>query len=259
MLTEIEIQNNWTKFKEIIDTEFDGERKEKLNEMYDYFEERMIMAPASGREHFHNAFPGGYVDHVLNVINGAVKLMELWEAAGNIINFTREELIFSAMHHDLYKVGDMYNDYYVVNDSQWHREHQGLIYKFNEKLMHNSSFWRTLYLLSQFGIKYTEFEQIGMLCADGMYAVETETVLKQHELARQIRTNLPIIIHHADMWATRLEHDRWEMSRIAANTPQESDEEKPVMFKKKNIAKLGNVGDNVTLDKKEKLFDDLFK
>ena len=31
------------------------ERAEKLNKMYDHFEERMMLAPASGTDYFHNA------------------------------------------------------------------------------------------------------------------------------------------------------------------------------------------------------------
>ena len=58
-LTPEQIEHNWKKLRDIIQNTFDGERLEKLNEMYDYFEERMCLAPASGKEHFHNAHPGG--------------------------------------------------------------------------------------------------------------------------------------------------------------------------------------------------------
>jgi hypothetical protein len=36
--------------------------------MYDEFEDRIAMMPASSMAHFHNAFAGGYIDHVLRVI-----------------------------------------------------------------------------------------------------------------------------------------------------------------------------------------------
>ena len=48
-LTPEQIQHNWGNLRQLIDAEFTGERLEKLNEMYDYFEERMMFAPASGR------------------------------------------------------------------------------------------------------------------------------------------------------------------------------------------------------------------
>ena len=88
MLDENKIQENWLKLREMVNTEFSGERADNLNRLYDYFEERMILAPASGKEHFHNAFPGGYVDHVLRVIDLSLKEMELWQSAGAILNLS---------------------------------------------------------------------------------------------------------------------------------------------------------------------------
>ena len=67
-LTPQQIQENWEKLRSLINETFAGERLDDLNKMYDYFEERMMLAPASGKEHFHNAHPGGYVEHVLHTI-----------------------------------------------------------------------------------------------------------------------------------------------------------------------------------------------
>ena len=132
-LTPEQIQENWEKLIKLIDDTFvdtdDTERHTKLREMYDYFEDRMCMAPASGKEHFHYAHVGGYVEHVLHVVDCAVQLKEVWEKNGATINFTDEELIFAAMHHDLGKVGDLEHDYYIPQDSDWHRTNRGEIYK----------------------------------------------------------------------------------------------------------------------------------
>ena len=61
-LTEQQIVDNWNKLIQLIENTFDGERKEKLLEMYKYFENRMSVAPASGKAAYHNAMVGGYVD-----------------------------------------------------------------------------------------------------------------------------------------------------------------------------------------------------
>jgi len=103
--------------------------------MYDYFEDRMCLAPASGKEHYHNAMVGGYVEHVLHVTKFAVTLKELWEHNGAIIDFTDEELIFATLHHDLGKVGDLEHDYYIPNESEWHRKNQGKIYTHNPQTL----------------------------------------------------------------------------------------------------------------------------
>ena len=91
-LTPEQIQHNWGNLRQLIDAEFTGERLEKLNEMYDYFEERMMFAPASGKEHFHNAHAGGYVEHVIHVTTSALKIKAVWEQTGATIDFTDEEL-----------------------------------------------------------------------------------------------------------------------------------------------------------------------
>ena len=54
-LTPEQIQENWEKLIKLIDDTFvdtdDNERHTKLREMYDYFEDRMSVAPASGKAH----------------------------------------------------------------------------------------------------------------------------------------------------------------------------------------------------------------
>ena len=128
-LTPEQIHENWVKLinliKDTFSEEYPDNRREKLLNMYQYFEDRMCVAPASGREHFHNAHVGGYVEHVLHVVDCAVQIKELWVKNNATINFTDEELIFAAMHHDLGKVGDMDKDYYVPQDSEWHRKNKG--------------------------------------------------------------------------------------------------------------------------------------
>ena len=117
-LTPEQIEHNWKKLRDIIQNTFDGERLESMNKMYDYFEERMCLAPASGKEHFHNAHPGGYVEHVLHIVEFAQQIHGLWSKNGATMdNFTTEELVFAALHHDLGKVGDLSEDNYIHNDS----------------------------------------------------------------------------------------------------------------------------------------------
>ena len=88
--------------------------------MYDYFEDRMCMAPASGKEHFHYAHSGGYVKHILHVVKMTQKVSDLLVEVGGTKNYTDEELIFAALHHDLGKIGDLEYDYYIPQESDWH-------------------------------------------------------------------------------------------------------------------------------------------
>ena len=169
-LTPEQIHENWVKLinliKDTFSEEYPDNRREKLLNMYQYFEDRMCVAPASGREHFHNAHVGGYVEHVLHVVDCAVQIKELWVKNNSTINFTDEELIFAAMHHDLGKVGDMDKDYYVPQESEWHRKNRGEIFNHNSELQYMTVTDRAIFLLNQFGIKMTEWEYVGLRLTD---------------------------------------------------------------------------------------------
>ena len=209
-LTPEEIQHNWGNLRQLIDATFSGERLERLNEMYDFFEERMCLAPASGREHFHNAHPGGYVEHVLHITQFSYQIYKLWKQNGATIdNFTVEELLFAALHHDLGKVGNLVEDNYIENDSDWHRKNQGLIYKHNPKIDYMTITDRACWILQHFGVKMTETEFIGMRLADGLYEEANKSYYMNWSKDNQLSTNLAYILHQADMMASKIEYDQW--------------------------------------------------
>jgi hypothetical protein len=209
-LTPEEIQHNWGNLRQLIDATFSGERLERLNEMYDFFEERMCLAPASGREHFHNAHPGGYVEHVLHITQFSYQIYKLWKQNGATIdNFTVEELLFAALHHDLGKVGNLVEDNYIENDSDWHRKNQGLIYKHNPNIDYMTITDRACWLLQHFGVKMTETEFIGMRLADGLYEEANKSYYMNWSKDNQLSTNLAYILHQADMMASKIEYDQW--------------------------------------------------
>ena len=64
-LDENKIAENWGILIDKINLNFKGERKDKLIKMYTFFQDRMMLMPASSFEHFHNCFAGGYVDHII--------------------------------------------------------------------------------------------------------------------------------------------------------------------------------------------------
>ncbi len=53
-------------------------RKENILAFYDQYSERLMLMPAAHKKEYHNAFPGGYVEHVLRVIRCAIKQATLW-------------------------------------------------------------------------------------------------------------------------------------------------------------------------------------
>ena len=225
-LTPEQIQHNWGNLRQLIDAEFTGERLEKLNEMYDYFEERMMFAPASGKEHFHNCHAGGYVEHVMHVTMSALQIKQLWEKNGATINFTDEELVFAALHHDLGKIGDLAEDYYTPNDSDWHRKNQGLVYKHNGNLQYMSVTDRALFLLQHFGISMSENEYIGLMLTDGLYEEANKSYYIGYSPDRALKTNIAYILHQADMMATHIEFDQWKRGDHLKKVVKQQENEK---------------------------------
>jgi len=225
-LTEEQIAQNWRALIRKIDTNFEGKRKDQLKSMYESFAERMMLAPASGIEHFHNCFAGGYVDHVLRVMDCSEKLHDLWSSMGaDMSNYTKEELMFCALNHDLGKVGDKENEYYVPNPSEWHRKNQGKIYDPNPKIQHMTVPHRSIWLLSNYGITFSQTEMIGILTHDGVYDSGNDAYLKPWGKEKALWNNLPIVLHHADHMASRIEYEQWKnkdkVTQAFANNPKQ--------------------------------------
>ena len=254
-LTPEQIQENWNKLIELVKDTFEeeSERREKLLNMYHYFEERMCLAPASGKEHYHNCYVGGYVELVLHVVELAIEIKESWEKNGAAINFTDEELIFAAMHHDLGKVGDLAEDYYVVQDNNWFVEKRGEYFKFNPKLQHMTVTDRAIFLLQHFGISMTENEYIGLRLTDGLYEEANKGYYISYVPERTLKSNIAYILHQADLMATRIEYDMWKRGDHEA-----------VIVNNKEIQPVGNSDSKETWEQEEKLekskrAHDLFK
>ena len=249
-LTENQIIENWDKLMKLIEDTFDGDRLKKLKTMYTYFEDRMSVAPASGKAHYHNAMVGGYVEHVLHVTNCALKIKKLWVEDGATINFTDEELIFAAMHHDLGKVGDLDEAYYIPQDSEWHRKNQGSIFKHNPKLQYMSVTDRSLFLLQHFGIPMSEWEYIGLRLTDGMYEDANKTYYMNYNPDWSLRSNIAYILHQADMMATHIEYDQWMRLDEEENVRVSESIKKAVDTKTDDSDRLKN--------KSQDLFEELF-
>jgi len=212
--TPEQLEENYNKFIEAIKKVFSGERLEKLLHMYSPEElgNELAIAPASGKANFHTAYPGGYIDHVMNVARNAYKLKKMFEESGGFINFTDEELFFAAFHHDLGKLGDGKEPYYLPQESEWHQKNKKEYFVHNPKLQYFDVTDRAFWLLNQYGIKYTQKEQLGIHMADGLYNDATKKYFISYNEDFQVKTDLPYIIHWADHMSTRLENSEYRKS-----------------------------------------------
>lgn len=218
-LTPEQISENWIKLNNFIETYIKEPRKQELIKFYKQYEDRLILMPASTKISYHNCFPGGYIDHVNRVIEGALGMFLVWEKMGVEVNFTLEELVFSAMNHDLGKMGTKDQEAYLPNSSQWHKDNRGELYEFNTKIAFMSVPDRSLYLLTQHGINFSENEFLAIKLHDGIYEEANKPYLMSYSPEAKPRTSLVHIIHHADLMASRIEFEKEYMPKFYSDKP----------------------------------------
>jgi hypothetical protein len=183
-LTPEQIAENFEKFRSFMEKL--GDRSEPALALVDHLGERLAMCPASSRKEYHAAFPGGLVDHSLRLLSNALKLCKTfnWEVP-------KDSLIIGCLLHDLGKVGDHEKDYYVPQDSDWHRDKLGEMYKHNKEILYMTVPDRGVWLCQYFGLKLTQDEWLAIKLNDGQYAEENAPYKMKEPL-------LADIVHLAD-------------------------------------------------------------
>lgn len=205
--TAEELKANYDKFIAIIKKYFTGERLEKLLHMYseDELGMNLTISPASGRLLYHNCYDGGYIDHIFNVTKNALKVKELFASQGGTIDFTDEELIFAALHHDLGKLGIKGQLHYLPNTNKWEIENRMDYYKRNDEIPFMSLTDRTFFTLQHYGISYNENEYFGIKLTDGLYDEDNEKYLKTFNVKNTLRSTIQYVLHWADFMSTIVE------------------------------------------------------
>lgn len=211
-LTAEELEQNYNQFLTIVEKCISSPRKEKILEMLEEIGGDMAVAPASGKNWYHGAYAGGYIVHVLKVVTAAMKAKKLFESIGGNVDFTDEELIFSALFHDLGKIGNGEQPNYLPQDSEWHRKNQGSIYKNNPDIDFMLVPDRSLYMLQKYGIQVNQKEYIAILVHDGLYEETNKPYFISFSPDSKFKSNLPRVLHTADMLAAAAEFDEEQLS-----------------------------------------------
>ena len=214
-MTEAEIQKNYQEFLKFVSDNFKGDRKTNLLKMYseDELGLSLSMSPASTCEHFHLCHPGGYIQHIMNVVKNSFAQKKLYEINGGNINWTDEEMIFAALHHDLGKLGDPeFGDYYINQTEAW-KEKKGEYYELNPNLPYMEVSDRAIFLLGKYGIPMSWKEFLSIKLADGLYNEATKKYLVQFVPKLFMKCDLPRIIHIADYLSSFAERNVWENAK----------------------------------------------
>jgi len=171
-ITPEEIAENFDKFRSLCEKL--GDRSEAALRLVDSLGERLALCPASGKKDFHNAFPGGLVEHSLRVLQNAMTLCK-----GFGWKIPKDSLIIACLFHDIGKVGLVHddgtlNDYYVPQDSEWHREKLGELYKYNKHIQYMLTPQRSVYMCQAFGLNLKVDEYLSILLNDGFVVDENK-------------------------------------------------------------------------------------
>lgn len=161
-----------------------------FEQFFEKYGDRYFSCPASSKLEYHEAWVGGLAEHSLNVTSYLLKLVNL--LASN--KYTKEQIVMVGMMHDVGKIGDSKNDYYIPETSEWHRNKLGKMYTINKKSMGGHHSRNSLFILQDCGFVLTEEEFQAILYHDGQ-GLEINKDIRMKE------TSLVILTSFADRWS----------------------------------------------------------
>ncbi len=149
-----------------------------------------FTSPCSTQHHL--SCTGGLLEHSLNVSS-------LAEDIGKLLGFENEKLdslITCSLLHDVGKMGQFGKANYVENILKSGEQSKSKPYTSNSELMYVPHEIRSLQIIGKY-IDLTEEESFAILHHNGMYG-DLKYTLQGKE------TPMQIVLHFADMWASRV-------------------------------------------------------
>jgi putative nucleotidyltransferase with HDIG domain len=173
---------------------FDGEliktKRDNIKELIECMEDGgFYESPCSGAHHL--AEPGGLLEHSLNVLTLARELARAWEST-----IPEESIIISALLHDLGKMGDHGKPNYAENYLKDGSRSSAKPYITNTNLVYIPHEVRSVMIAERY-IRLSEEEERAILWHNGLYGQFRNDITGKE-------TELYMIIHFADMWASRI-------------------------------------------------------
>lgn len=168
--------------------------REGMVELLDYMQEiGFLTAPASSQ--FHGAYEGALAEHSLNVLKAAEKLGVAW-LGGVKYNLIQDSVIICALLHDVGKCGQFGKPLYVPNILKSGKPSDAKPYEINKDLMTLPHEVVSVVEIMKF-IDLTPEEQQAIAWHNGLYGCFKYDIQGKE-------TPLYMLIHFADMWASRV-------------------------------------------------------
>lgn len=173
---------------------FDGEliktKRDNIKELIECMGDGgFYESPCSGAHHL--AEPGGLLEHSLNVLTLARDLARAWEST-----IPEDSITISALLHDLGKMGDHGKPNYAENYLKDGSRSSAKPYITNTNLVYIPHEVRSVLIAERY-IYLSEEEERAILWHNGLYGQFRNDITGKE-------TELYMIIHFADMWASRI-------------------------------------------------------
>ena len=165
------IKKNWATYKTILSRLED----ENINNMLEEIGPRICVAPANSNNKQYGCYPGGIVVTSTKLAKSMQKLNEFHGDTVDIKSVYKIGLL-----HDIGRLGTIEADWLLAQDSDWHREKLGNMFKINFDLPKMTHLQRTLFLLNHFQVKLTEEEFFALVSLDERTAKNTLGALLLH-------------------------------------------------------------------------------
>ena len=171
-----------------------GVKREGMEELLQYLDKSgFFTAPASTK--YHGASEGMLAEHSWNVMKCALELASEWLSYEDYKEMY-DSIVICALLHDLGKAGQYDKPLYVANILKSGKPSDTQPYKRNEELLTVDHEIVSVVEASRY-IELTEDEQLAILWHNGLYGNFKYQIQGKE-------TPLYMIIHFADMWASRV-------------------------------------------------------
>lgn len=207
MLSSEQIVERYEELIQLVNDYFEGTQLENILDLLKHFENnnRLIDTPASGKPMWHNCFVGGYLDHTVRVIKTALDIKQLFISMGVEVTADDDNIVLASLAHDLGKLGDLDEPYYVLQTDEWRRNKLDEWYTFNKKLEPMSVTDRSLWLLQHFDVKLNQPTWKAIKLSDGMFEEGNQRFFR----GDANRNILHYIVHFADWISTTAEKQQY--------------------------------------------------
>lgn len=166
-------------------------KREGMEELIKEMDEMgFFTQPASTNHHLN--YEGGLLEHSLNVYENAKTLNESLKAG-----IEEDSIIIASILHDLGKAGQFGQKGYLPNILKSGELSEAKPYTVNKSLLPVDHELRSIFIASRF-IRLTEDEQFAIMCHNGLYGNQKRAIIGNE-------TKLYMVLHFADMWASRVD------------------------------------------------------